>query len=416
MTAAATLVAQPVPETWDRRGLPGWSYHSPGLLALEKAELFATHWQIVCHVSDLPDPGSWVTLDIGDDRALVIRGQDGVIRALHNLCRHRGARVAPGPSGQCRNAIVCPFHGWVYNLDGTLRGPARPRTFGDLDRSQFGLKPMECDIWMGFVFVRVRPGPQATVAETYAPYAADFTDYRLEDLEPAGPVWTSEIAVNWKSVRDVDNEGYHVAMAHPALQDLYGSNYRDYISPEGLSWSVAPFSPHAGRRWSVRHYLKISPAQPRLPEDKRRAWAYYGLFPNAVFTMTPEGVQFYQEFPLDIERTLIRSMSYRRPDEDRRQRLARYLAGRIDRETQNEDIQLSIWSNEAMKSSAFDGFHLSDLEWGVRRYHDRLRAVLPVLTRDEPPAEDHIATINARLRTARGRREAEPALSGGGLQ
>ena len=79
-------------------------------------------------------------------------------------------------------------------------------------------------------------------------------------------------------------------------------------------------------------------------------------------------------------------MSYRRPDEDRRQRLARYLAGRIDRETQNEDIQLSIWSNEAMKSSAFDGFHLSDLEWGVRRYHDRLRGVLPVLTCAEAPA------------------------------
>ena len=86
-------------------------------------------------------------------------------------------------------------------------------------------------------------------------------------------------------------------------------------------------------------------------------------------------------------------MSYRRPDEDRRQRLARYLAGRIDRETQNEDIQLSIWSNEAMKSSAFDGFHLSDLEWGVRRYHDRLRGVLPVLTCTRRPARgSHQAT------------------------
>ena len=157
----APLIAQPVPETWDRSGLPGWAYHSPALLALEKAELFATHWQIVCHVSDLPGPGAWVALDIGDDRALVIRGQDGTIRAVHNLCRHRGARVAPGAQGQCRNALVCPFHGWVYNLDGTLRGPARPRSFeADLDRAQYGLKPMESEIWMGFVFVRCRPGPQ----------------------------------------------------------------------------------------------------------------------------------------------------------------------------------------------------------------------------------------------------------------
>jgi carnitine monooxygenase subunit len=403
---AATLVAETVPETWDRSGLPGWAYHSPAFLALEQDELFATHWQIVCHVSDLPAPGTWVSLDIGDDRALVIRGQDGVIRAVHNLCRHRGARVAAGDSGQCKNALVCPFHGWVYNLDGTLRGPARPRTFGDLDRSQFGLKPMECEIWMGFVFVRCRRGPQGSVTETLAPFAADLADYRLDDLVPAGPVWTSEIAVNWKSVRDVDNEGYHVAMAHPALQDLYGSNYRDYISPEGLSWSLAEFSSHGGRRWSVRNYLKILPDQPQLPENKRRAWAYYGLFPNAVFTMAPEGVQFYHEFPLSTDRTLLRAMSYRRPDEDRRQRLARYLASRIERETQNEDIQLSIWSNEAMKSSAFDGFHLSDLEWGVRRYHDRLRGVLPVLTERDAPPEDRIKQENDRLRTARERRPA----------
>lgn len=401
------LIAEPVPETWDRSGLPGWAYHSPAFLGLEKAELFASHWQIACHVCDLPAPGSWVALDIGDDRALVIRGQDGTIRAVHNLCRHRGARVAAGEQGQCRNAIVCPFHGWVYNLDGTLRGPARPRTFeSDLDRSQYGLKPMECEIWMGFVFVRVHPGPQGSVAEAFAPYAADFADYRLDDLAATGPAWTSEIAVNWKSVRDVDNEGYHVAMAHPALQDLYGSSYADFVSPEGLAWSTAQFNAHGGRRWSVRHYLKILPDQPKLPEDKRRSWAYFGIFPNAVFTMTPEGVQFYQELPLGTDRTLIRSMSYRRPDEDRRTRLARYLASRIDRETQNEDIQLSIWSNEAMRSSAFDGFHLSDLEWGVRRYHDRLRGVLPVLTCPDAPPEDRMRAMNDRLRTERDRRPA----------
>ena len=122
--------------------------------------------------------------------------------------------------------------------------------------------------------------------------------------------------------------------------------------------------------------------------------------------MAPEGVQFYQEFPLGTDRTLIRSMSYRRPDEDRRTRLARYLASRIERETQNEDIQLSIWSNEAMRSSAFDGFHLSDLEWGVRRFHDRLRGVLPVLTESEAPPEDRMRETNDRLRTGRDRRPA----------
>ena len=85
------------------------------------------------------------------ERALVIRGQDGVVRAFMNLCRHRGARVVDGAQGKCRGALVCPFHGWVYNLDGSLRGVSRPDTFGEgLDKSAFGLKPLELEIFIPY--------------------------------------------------------------------------------------------------------------------------------------------------------------------------------------------------------------------------------------------------------------------------
>jgi phenylpropionate dioxygenase-like ring-hydroxylating dioxygenase large terminal subunit len=394
-------VSRPVPEDWDRSGLPAWAYHSQALLDLEKRELFATHWQIAGHVCDVPDPGDYLAFDIGDERALIIRGQDGVVRAVHNLCRHRGARVVGNDAGHCKNALVCPFHGWVYNLDGSLRGPARPRSFGEIDRGALGLKPIEMEIWHGFIFIRCRPGPQPAIADLLAPFAGDFSSYRLDELSPTRGFTTVEIPVNWKSVRDVDNEGYHVAMAHPALQDLYGANYIDRSYTAGLSKSTAPYNAHGGRRWSVRNYLKIAPEQPWLPEEKRRAWAYYGIFPNGVISMTPESVQFYQEFPLTIDRTLIRGAIYRRAQEDRPQRLARYLARRIDRETYAEDIQLSIWSNESMKSSAFDSFHLSDLEFGVRNHHDQLRRILPVLTVEKSPGEDQIDQINKMLRVTR---------------
>ena len=112
----------PVPNSWDRRGLPAWTYGSQALFDLEKEAVFLRHWQVVGHVSDLPGTGSWLTFDLLGERAVVMRGQDGVVRAFHNLCRHRGARVVDGTQGQCRGSLVCPFHGWVYNLDGTLRG------------------------------------------------------------------------------------------------------------------------------------------------------------------------------------------------------------------------------------------------------------------------------------------------------
>ena len=384
-----------VPNDWDRRGLPAWTYHSPAMFELEKREIFLNHWQVVGHVNDIPAPGNWRSFDLLGERALVVRGQDGVVRAFHNLCRHRGARVVDGISGHCKGSMVCPFHGWVYNLDGSLRGAARPETFGQMDRADFGLKPIEMEIWQGFVFVRFLPGPQPSVAECLGPYDDDFNGFRAEGLLPVGQPWVGATTpVNWKSVCDVDNEGYHVALAHPALQDLYGRSYSDIIHPNGLFQSNAVYGDRPGRLWSVKNYVKISPVQDWLPANLRRAWNYYGLFPNTVFIFTPEAIQYYQEIPLSVTETQMTSSLYRQPDESREMRVARYLSYRIDRETSAEDQQLTIWSNESMKSMAFDGFHLSDLEYGVRQHHDKLRALLPVATLDEAPPEADVGDVN----------------------
>jgi phenylpropionate dioxygenase-like ring-hydroxylating dioxygenase large terminal subunit len=387
-----------VPNDWDRQGLPAWAYHSKALFALEREKLFLTHWQVVGHVSNLPNPGDWLTYDILGERAMVMRGKDGVVRAFHNLCRHRGARVVDGESGHCKGAIVCPFHGWVYNLDGTLRGVAQPTSFGDMKREDFGLKPIELQTFHGFLFIRFAPGPQPDIATLFAPFDADFAAYGLQDVVPVNtPGWSTDLPVNWKSVRDVDNEGYHVALAHPGLQDLYGRTYRDHYLENGLSMSIGWFGDVPGKLWSVRHYAKISPPRPDLPQHLQRAWTYYGLFPNQVFSMTPEGVQFYHDIPINEGVTRLTGKAYRWPNETREQRLARYLAYRIDRDTSVEDQQLSIWSNESMRSDAFEGFHLSDLEYGLRRHHDGLRSLLPVLTLAKAPPEDRIAALNEEM-------------------
>jgi phenylpropionate dioxygenase-like ring-hydroxylating dioxygenase large terminal subunit len=383
---------------WDRRGLPGWTYHNQALHELEVEEIFLKHWQIVGHVNDVGKPGDYMTFDLGNERAFVVRGNDGGLRAFHNLCRHRGSRVVTGASGRCKNALVCPFHGWVYNFDGTLRGAARPSSYPELDKHEFGLRSVEMEVWMGFIFIRFKPGPQPPVAEYLAPYRTEMAAHEPETMVAAGPVWAADLPVNWKSVRDVDNEGYHVAMAHPALQDLYGSTYRDIDYGPGLRVSKGTFKANAGRLWSVRNYVKLSTPLPGLPPERHRLWAYYGLFPNSVFITTPEVVSFYQELPVDVDRSTVRGLTYRYPAESRRQRAARYLTSRIDRATYAEDTQLSIWSNESMKSSAFENFHLSDHERFVRAHHDELRAILPVMTLDKPPLADAIAATNARMK------------------
>ena len=143
-----------IPPEWDRSGLPGWAYFSEELFSLEQELLFRQHWQLVGHVNTLTDVGSFLTLDIANERGLVIKGSDGKIRAFHNLCRHRGSRVVADEKGKCNKSIVCPYHGWTYGLDGSARGIARKETFPKMDRDRLGLIPLDMEIWYGFIFIK----------------------------------------------------------------------------------------------------------------------------------------------------------------------------------------------------------------------------------------------------------------------
>ena len=384
-----------LPKDWDRSGLPGWAYFSQELFELECETLFKTHWQFVCHVNEAADIGAYVTFDVAGERALVIRGHDGILRAFHNLCRHRGSRIVPDARGVCNKAMVCPYHGWAYNLDGGLRGIANRDTFPPMQADKWGLKPLEMEIWNGLVFIRFQAGPQPAVAEILARFDDEIAPYDLANMVPTDSNSMDDLLpVNWKSVRDVDNEGYHVRQAHPGLHQLYGNGYFDEPYANGTSRSVGTFNEAYGHRWSVRKYREILPEADNLPREQQRQWIYFGMFPNFVLGLYPDSVIYYQEVPQSAEQTVQRGMCYRRRDESREMKAARYLSGRIDRDTADEDQMLMVWSCEATKSSAYDGVIFSDLEYGVKTYHDHLRQLLPVMAQPVPPESGQMALLN----------------------
>ena len=387
-----------LPKDWDRSGLPGWAYFSQELFELECETLFKTHWQFVCHVNEAADIGAYVTFDVAGERALVIRGHDGILRAFHNLCRHRGSRIVPDARGVCNKAMVCPYHGWAYNLDGGLRGIANRDTFPPMQADKWGLKPLEMEIWNGLVFIRFQAGPQPAVAEILARFDDEIAPYDLANMVPTDSNSMDDLLpVNWKSVRDVDNEGYHVRQAHPGLHQLYGNGYFDEPYANGTSRSVGTFNEAYGHRWSVRKYREILPEVDNLPREQQRQWIYFGMFPNFVLGLYPDSVIYYQEVPQSAEQTVQRGMCYRRRDESREMKAARYLSGRIDRDTADEDQMLMVWSCEATKSSAYDGVIFSDLEYGVKTYHDHLRQLLPVMAQPVPPESGQMALLNYAL-------------------
>ena len=385
-----------IPKKWDRKGLPSWTYKSKQLLEIEKESLFFNHWQLICHQSDLSSVGDFLTFDLCNERILIIRDSENIIRAFYNLCRHRGSRVMANEKGNC-TAIVCPFHGWVYNLDGTLRGASQPKSFPKFNKKDFGLKKIECEIWNGLVFIRLNKGPQKSVKSLMSPFSEELGNYKIDKMVPTDGIWTQRTEVNWKSVRDVDNEGYHVPMAHPSLQDLYGKNYFDEPFVNGISKTHASFSGETARNWSVKNYKRFSSPASHLPDKYKNSWNYFGIFPNAVIAVTPETIQFYQEFPISTDLTLLRGSIYRHKNETRQQRIARYLSNRIDNHTVAEDVQLTIWSNESMNSKSFEGFYLSDLEYGVKSHHDHMRKQIPILKIENQPDEHLIYKINKEM-------------------
>ena len=385
---------------WDRRGLPGWTYHSEALFNLESEELFRRRWQFVCHANELKEIGSFKTIDRVNERGFVIRDHNDEIRAFHNLCMHRGSRVIGEPEGTCKRAIFCPYHGWSYNFDGTVRGIPNRDTFGDIDFSQMGLKPLNMEIWHGLIFVRFKGSEQKSVSEILARFHDETSLYKMDEMVPVeGSEWSDVLDANWKSVRDVDNEGYHVPQAHPALFDLYGQNYEDEPFVEGTSRSIGTFNVKPSKKWSVRSYRKILEKNNwlNLPKLQSCSWVYMGMFPNFVLGLYPDCVIYYYEYPMSANKTIQQGGVLRHKKETRENRLARYLSGRIDRDTAKEDQMLVVWSSEAVKSSAFSGICLSDLESGVKTYHDHLRELLPVVTMQEEPKEKSLSQVNNNL-------------------
>ena len=101
--------------------LPGWLYNDAEYFDVEVARVIRPSWQIVCHVSDIPKPGDFHTLDYIGESVIVVRGDDGQVRAFANVCRHRAMRLVEGPQG-CAKKLICPYHAWAYELDGRLSG------------------------------------------------------------------------------------------------------------------------------------------------------------------------------------------------------------------------------------------------------------------------------------------------------
>jgi phenylpropionate dioxygenase-like ring-hydroxylating dioxygenase large terminal subunit len=381
----------------DGFSLPGWIYRDPDFLEAEKERIFASSWQIVCHLNDIPQTGDYHTLDFLGEPVVAVRTQTGV-RAFFNVCRHRAARILDGATGHCAGRIVCPYHAWTYDLDGRLTAIPHRHEFTDFSPQHYGLKPLETEVYKGFIFVRLRPGLPG-VADMLAPYESELAAYRLEELQPLGRVTLRTRHVNWKNVADNYSDGMHITVAHPGLTRLFGQSYGIEAQP----W-VDKMSGHLrdvpSPQRSERMYQSVLPDSPHLPADRQRLWLYFKLWPNIAFDIYPDQIDFMQMIPISPTETLIREIAYGLPDARRTMRVARYLNWRINRRVSAEDKVLIERVQTGMGSRSFSPGPLGRNEVSLRSFARRVRELIPESRLERAPAPGWALRQEARISRA----------------
>ena len=223
--------------------VPAGRYADPDFAKLEGDAVFGRSWVMVAHTDELPEPGSYRRVEQLGKPIILVRGQDERIRAFYNTCKHRGAALVDDVSGTVGRRLTCPYHNWVYTLDGELAGYPDANNFPDLDRACLALTSIACETWGPLVFINLDPGA-VPLAEFLGAVADDLSE--LGGLDGGLRLLTHReraVPVNWKIPVDANIETYHVNYVHKdtAARGLNQSSTGIQLLPNGHSRMLIRF-------------------------------------------------------------------------------------------------------------------------------------------------------------------------------
>ena len=300
MTLAPSSVFRPT--------LPGRYYTDQAVFDAELRNIFSRQWVYVCRAQDVPAPGRFVRVPVGEENVLIVRGRDAVLRAFLNVCRHRGATLCAAESGEVGRSIRCPYHAWSYRLDGSLRSAPNWSTMATADKAGLGLNPVHLAEFHGLVWVSLadRPPPLDDYLWAQLDYRlggdrAKFERYRLADLV-VGHRTDYTVAANWKIIQENFQECYHCATIHPELVDTI-PQFRDISTLVGYVADGYSFAADKAS-FSVTGQALLPPLPGLTEADERR---YYGMVlrPNCFLSLLPDHVIAHRFQPVAPDLTTV---------------------------------------------------------------------------------------------------------------
>jgi Rieske 2Fe-2S family protein len=279
--------------------LPTAAYIETDVFAWEQTHLFGGGWVAATHASAVSESGAQLAVAVAGRAVLLARGTDGVLRGFANACRHRGHELLAVGGSACRTSVRCPYHGWIYDLDGALRHSTGG---AELDAEEFALVPMRVAEHLGWVFVNA-DSPAEPIAGALAGLDAILGPYDAGGLVPCAR-HEYVVEANWKVLHENYQECLHCPRIHPELCRVSPPDSGDNIEP-GPAWvggwmDLAPSAETmsmSGRR--------IAAPLSGLDDRARRRVAYVALLPNLLVSAHPDYVLTHRLEPLAPARTRV---------------------------------------------------------------------------------------------------------------
>jgi phenylpropionate dioxygenase-like ring-hydroxylating dioxygenase large terminal subunit len=345
--------------------------------AQEREVVFRDYPLIVAASCQLPEPGDFVTSTTSGVPSLVVRNKDGVARAFINVCRHRGSRVETEPSGSKKRAFTCSYHGWTYDIDGSLKVIPQDYGFEGIDKSCHGLRELPVVETKGFVWARHTPGENFELGDYLGGVEQDLSGFNIDQWHHFE---TREIGckMNWKLVMDTFFEGYHIGKLHTATIsnvfhemavtfDAFGPSHRLTIARR----TIEELRDKPEEDWDVLPYTAL----------------VYCLFPNTILVYQADHIEVFRVFPGDTPGESRAVLSFLTPDKPETEKSVKYWRKNLElliATVQGEDFPAGETIQAGLSSGAQDHFVWGRFEHALAHFHGGLKDLLgrpPLISR-----------------------------------
>jgi choline monooxygenase len=352
--------------------IPASWYTDQNLYQLELQSVFTNSWQMVCRADQLTSPGDYVTIEIGTEPVVIVKGTDDLIRSFFNVCRHHAAAVMTEPQGNAAH-LRCPYHGWTYSLEGKLKGTPDFAGVCDFDREANGLVPIKTAVWENWVFVKVNTDSGSSRDNLEDFLGKDLID-QIQPLNLQQFYWMERrhyaFDCNWKVF--VDNYldgGYHVPHLHKGLDSVL--DYSNYTIENG-----------------ERFCLQSSPLVSEGAEKETGAVRqgkralYYWLYPNFMINWYDGAMDTNLVIPRGVDQTEV-IFDFYFPDISENARERNLASIEVGQRIQDEDVAICKSVQRGLSSRAYQAGRLSvRREAGEHLFHRLLHADLKLGLRD----------------------------------